>query len=80
MWEAQAHPEGFADLLAWVCEAALPEIEIQPLHISSEVLSSTEHRIVVVSKWRHSPQSLADPPCHLLIRDPQSWDFTPVDR
>jgi hypothetical protein len=80
MWEVRAHPEGFTDLLSWVCDAALPEIEAHPLHITSEVLSSTDHRLVVISKWRSAPEPLADPPGHLVARKPQSWDFTPVDR
>lgn len=80
MWEVRAHPEGFTDLLSWVCDTALPEIEAHPLHITSEVLSSTDHRLVVISKWRSAPEPLADPPGHLVARKPQSWDFTPVDR
>ncbi|GAA5178289.1 hypothetical protein GCM10023322_05010 [Rugosimonospora acidiphila] len=80
MWELKAYPEGLADLLSWLCEAALPTIEMNPLHVSSEVFSSTDNRVVVISKWRSSPQSLPDPPKHLVARSPHSWDFTPVDR
>jgi hypothetical protein len=80
MWEAQARPEGFADLLAWVCDKALPDIEVLPLHVASEVYSSTDHRIVVISKWRRGPVPLADPPAQLVTRPPHSWDFAPVDR
>ncbi len=80
MWEARAHPEGFTDLISWVCESAVPELEQYPLHVASEVYSSTDHRLVVISKWRSSPVALADPPRHLLVRPPHSWDFTPVDR
>jgi len=80
MWEVRAHPEGFADLLSWVCEVAVPRVEVLPLHISSEVYSSTDDRIVVISKWRSDPQAFVDPPGHLLARRPQFWDFTQVDR
>ena len=80
MWEVRAYPEGFTDLLSWVCESAVPDIEANPLHLSSEVFTSTDHRIVVISKWRSDAQSLADPPEHLVARSPHVWDFTPVDR
>jgi len=80
MWEVRAHPEGFKDLLSWVCEVALPTVEQHPLHVSSEVYAATDDRVVVISKWRSSPQALADPPRHLVARAPHSWDFTPVDR
>jgi hypothetical protein len=80
MWEVRAHPEGFADLLSWVCEAGVPDLESHPLHITSEVFSSTDHRIVVISRWRGVPEPLADPPGHLVGRKPHSWDFAPVDR
>jgi hypothetical protein len=80
MWEVRAYPEGFTDLLGWVCDAALPEIEHSPLHVASEVFSSTDNRIVVISKWRSSPQALPEPPRHLVARRPHSWDFNQVDR
>ncbi|MFJ8688220.1 MULTISPECIES: hypothetical protein [Micromonospora] len=80
MWEARAESYGFADLITWVCETALPEFEHDPLHLSSEVFSSTDHRVVVVSKWRSSPRSLPEPPATLVARPPHSWDFTQVDR
>lgn len=80
MWEVKAHPEGLTDLLSWVCEAALPDIEVNPLHVMSEVLSSTDNRVVVISKWRSAPESLANPPRHLVERAPHSWDFNTVDR
>lgn len=80
MWEVRAHPEGFTELISWVCEAALPVIEVEPLHISSEVFSSTDHRLVVISKWRSNPVNLPEPPRHLVARKPHSWDFAPVDR
>ena len=81
MWEVRAHPEALSELLSWICEAALPKIEVNPLHISSEVYSSTDHRVVVISKWRGSaPEPLPDPPGHLVTRRPQAWDFTQVDR
>ena len=81
MWEVRAHPEALTDLLSWICEAALPKVEVSPLHISSEVFTSTDNRVVVISKWRGStPEPLADPPGHLVSRRPQAWDFTQVDR
>jgi hypothetical protein len=80
MWEVRGEPARFTDLIAWVCDTALPRIEVEPLHISSEVFSSTDHRVVVVSKWRSAPVSLPDPPEGLAARPPHSWDFTQVDR
>ncbi len=80
MWEVRAYPEGLADLLSWVCEIAVPAVEVQPLHVSSEVFSSTDHRVVVISRWRSAAQDLPEPPRHLITRSPHSWDFTPVDR
>lgn len=80
MWEARARPENFTELLSWVCETALPEIEVYPLHMSSEVFSSTDNRIVVISKWRGDPVPLAEPPAQLVARSPHSWDFAQVDR
>lgn len=81
MWEVRAYPGGFSDLLNWVCEAALPVVEVEPTHIASEVFSSTDHRLVVVSKWRGSdPTALPDPPSHLVVSRPKWRDFAPVDR
>ena len=80
MWEVRAYPEGFADLLAWVCDVALPDIEADPSHVASEVFSSADHRIVVISKWRRAPAALPEPPAHLVTRSAHAWDFTPVDR
>ncbi len=80
MWEVRAYPEGFTDLLAWVCDVAVPEIEANPLHVSSEVFTSTDHRIVVISKWRSAPTPLPEAPAHLIARSAHAWDFTPVDR
>jgi hypothetical protein len=80
MWEARAHPESLTDLLSWVCDHALPRYEHNPSHISSEVFSSADHRVVVVSKWRTSPPPLGEPPKHLMVREPHFWDFSPVDR
>lgn len=80
MWEVRAEPRGFADLLAWVCDTALPQIEHHPAHISSEVFSSTDHRVVVVSKWRGAPLPMPEPPTRLVARSPHTWEFTQVDR
>jgi hypothetical protein len=80
MWEARAEPERFTELLTWVCETGLPQLEAQPLHVSSEVFSSADQRIVVISRWNGTPQPLADPPRRLMARPPHSWDFVPVQR
>lgn len=81
MWEVRAYPEGFADLLSWVCEVAVPQVEHHPRHVSSEIFSSTDHRIVVISKWHGcAPEPMADPPGHLLASQPHTWDFAQVDR
>ncbi len=80
MWEVRALGSGFAELLGWVCERALPALEVNPLHVASEVFTSTDHRIVVISRWRSGPVDLPEPPGHLVARAPHSWDFTPVDR
>lgn len=80
MWEAKAESYGFADLITWVCETALPEFEHDPMHVSSEVFSSTDHRLVVISKWRNNPRELPEPPARLIVRPPHSWDFAQVDR
>jgi hypothetical protein len=80
MWEVRAQQRTFTDLLAWVCETMLPAVEVSPLHVSSEVFSSSDFRLVVISKWRSYPEPLREPPAHLLTRPPHIWDFTPVDR
>jgi hypothetical protein len=80
MWEVRALGSRFDELLTWVCDEALPRIEVLPSHVSSEVYTSTDHRIVVISKWRNSPATLPEPPERLVARAPHVWDFTPVDR
>jgi hypothetical protein len=80
MWEVRATPGGFADLLSWVCDEALPALEMLPQHVSSDVYSSADLRIVVISKWRNTPEALPGPPESLVARAPHTWDFTPVDR
>ncbi|HEX5598572.1 MAG TPA: hypothetical protein VFX61_21515 [Micromonosporaceae bacterium] len=80
MWEAKSESGRLAELVSWVCETALPEVEHSPLHISSEVFSSAEGRVVVVVKWRGEPLPLPDPPLRLVARPPKFWDFVPVDR
>jgi len=80
MWEVRAQQRTFTELLAWVCDVAVPTIEVSPLHISSEVYSSPDFRLVVITKWRSSPESFREPPAHLITRPPHSWDFSPVDR
>jgi hypothetical protein len=80
MWEVRALGSGFDELLSWVCDKALPGLEVLPQHVSSDVYSSTDNRIVVISKWRHTPMSPPSPPAKLVARAPHVWDFTPVDR
>ncbi|GAA1409566.1 hypothetical protein GCM10009662_46790 [Catellatospora coxensis] len=80
MWEVRAYPRTFTELLNWVCEEAVPRLEVEPLHITSEVFSSTDLRVVVISRWRGEPRPLADPPEGLAARSPHVWDFAPVDR
>lgn len=80
MWEVRAYPQQFDDLLTWVCDTAVPSIEVWPLHIGSEVFSSADNRVVVISRWRGDPKPLPDPPAELVARSPHTWDFTPVDR
>ncbi|TYC03987.1 hypothetical protein FXF53_07630 [Micromonospora sp. WP24] len=80
MWEVRAESYGLADLITWVCDTALPEFEHDPRHLTSEVFSSTDHRVVVISKWRSDPPAFPDPPPMLVARPPHVWDFTQVDR
>jgi hypothetical protein len=80
MWEAKASLNGFDGLLSWVCDVALPGLEVLPSHVSSEVFSNADRRIVVLSKWRNNPADLPQPPQDLIARSPHVWDFTPVDR
>ena len=80
MWEVRAESGRLAELVSWVCDTALPEIEHSPLHITSEVFSSTGDRVVVISKWRANPQPMPDPPLRLVARPPHAWDFTQGDR
>jgi hypothetical protein len=80
MWEVRAQQRTFTDLLTWVCDTMLPAVEVSPLHVSSEVYSSSDFRLVVISKWRSYPEPFREPPPHLLTRAPHCWDFTPVDR
>jgi hypothetical protein len=80
MWEVRALGSSFDELLTWVCDVAVPGLEVLPQHVSSEVFSSTDKRIVVISKWRSSPESMPEPPAGLVARAPHVWDFSPVDR
>jgi hypothetical protein len=81
MWEVRALGSGFAELLSWVCDRAVPAIEVEPLHVASEVFTSPDNRIVVISKWRGNPVTpLASPPEQLVARAPHVWNFSPVDR
>jgi hypothetical protein len=80
MWEVRADARTFTSLLNWVCDVAVPSVEHSPLHVSSEVFSSPDFRLVVITKWRSNPESFQDPPPHLITRAPHCWDFSPVDR
>ena len=80
MWEVRALGGGFDELLSWVCDVAVPRLEVLPQHVSSEVYSSTDNRIVVISKWRNTPENFPAPPSKLVARSPHVWDFSPVDR
>lgn len=80
MCEMVAHPEAAEDLVRWICDAALPDVERDLGHVASEVFASADARVVVISRWRSSPRSLPSPPPHLVARPPHSWDFSPVDR
>jgi hypothetical protein len=80
MWEVRALGAGFEELLSWVCDEALPKLEVLPQHVSSDVFSSTDNRIVVISRWRNTPAPWPAPPDQLIARAPHVWDFTPVDR
>lgn len=79
MWEVRAQPGKVPELIAWVCDTALPAVEVDPRHAGSEVFSATE-RVVVISRWQGDPQPLPSPPAALVARPPDEWDFTPVDR
>ncbi|GIH04360.1 hypothetical protein Rhe02_24270 [Rhizocola hellebori] len=79
MWEVRAYPRTFDQLLQWVCEVAVPELEERLNHVSSEVFSSTDLRVVVISRWHRDPTEAPVVPAG-LARSAQSWDFTPVDR
>jgi hypothetical protein len=80
MWEVRALGSSFDELLNWVCDVAVPGLEVLPQHVSSEVFSSTDKRIVVISKWRNQPEPMPEPPAALIARAPHVWDFSPVDR
>jgi hypothetical protein len=80
MWEVIAQPEAQADVLSWVCEVAVPALEVRPLHISSQVLTSTDGRVVVVSRWRGEPLDPESPPRYKITHPARSWDFHEVDR
>jgi hypothetical protein len=80
MWEVVAYPEAHQDVLTWVCEVGVPRLEAEIGHISSEVFTSTDHRVVVISRWRGKTVDLPEPPRHLTKRTPHSWDFSLVDR
>jgi hypothetical protein len=80
MWEVRAQQRNFTELLAWVCDVALPAVETHPLHVASEVFTSPDFRLVVISRWNGHPEPFREPPTGLMLRPPHSWDFTPVDR
>ena len=80
MWEVRAEARTFSALLNWVCEVAVATVETNPMHISSEVFSSPDFRLVVITRWNGTPEDFQEPPPHLVTRSPHAWDFFPVDR
>jgi len=80
MWEVRAQQRTFTELLTWVCEVAIPAIEVYPLFVASEVLTSPDFRLVVITRWRGTPEPFREPPTHLITRAPHAWDFVPVAR
>jgi hypothetical protein len=80
MWEVRGYPLTFNELLQWVCDVAVPRMEHEFGHISTEIFSSADHRIVVISRWRGEPVEMPTPPKGLIARSAHAWDFTPVDR
>lgn len=80
MWEVAAHPEAHQDLLSWICDVAVTELEADLGHMATEVFTSPDQRIVVVSRWRGQPRDLPAPPSYLVRSGPQRADFSPVDR
>ena len=80
MWEVRAEPRTYTALLNWVCEVAVARVETNAMHVSSEIFSSPDFRLVVITRWRGTPEDFPEPPPNLITRSPHSWDFTPVDR
>jgi hypothetical protein len=80
MWEVIAQPEAQGDVLSFVCEVAVPALEVRPLHVDSQVLTSTDGRVVVVSRWRGDPVDPESPPRYKIAHPARSWDFHEVDR
>lgn len=80
MWEVRADARTFSALLNWVCEVAVPTVETNPMHISSEIFSSPDYRLVVITRWNGTPEDFQAPPPQLIAREAHSWDFLPVDR
>ena len=80
MWEVRAQQRNFTELLTWVCDVALPAIEVSPLHIASEVFTSTGLPARGDLHVAQQPRAVPEPPADLITRPPHSWDFSPVDR
>ena len=80
MWEVVANPDAHQKVIDWVCEVGVPRVEVEIGHIHTEVFTSTDHRVVVITRWRGNPVDLPAPPRHLTKRAPHSWDFSVVDR
>jgi hypothetical protein len=80
MWEVRAEARTFTALLNWVCEVAVPTVESNPLHMSSEIFSSPDFRLVVITRWNGTPEEFQEPPPQLITRPAHAWDFFPVDR
>ena len=72
MWEVRAQQRTFTELLTWVCDVAIPAIEVSPLHIQSEVFSSPDFR---PSSFRGGAVTGAvpGPPSHLIHPPTPLW-------
>jgi hypothetical protein len=80
MWEVRAEARTFSALLNWVSEVAVATVETNPMHISSEIFTSPDFRLVVITRWNGTPEDFQEPPPQLVTREAHAWDFFPVDR
>jgi hypothetical protein len=70
MWEVRAAPGRLPDLLRWVGEHALPDLD-------ADVYTSSDDRLVLIV--RGLPKIPA-PPDDLVARSPHAWPFKRVSR